>query len=439
LTTLPTLSATATAASSVVGGPYTITASGAVDPNYSIAYLDGSLTVIPVALTITADDQTKVYGAAAPMLTASYSGLVNGDNAASLTTQPILSTTATATSPVGPYVITVGGAADPNYTITYTNGLLTVIQPPAAVDDVYVIGSGTVTVTAGNGLLANDTPSGTLTVNAGTFAGAAGGTFTVHADGSFTYTPPASFAGYDQAQYTVSDSAGDTSTASVTVLSQAGGVVWKFYESVLGRSPDDAGLQDWITDLEQGGSTGDMAVAFAESDELLDRIIGGYYQQYLGRPADAAGLNYWKSVWRAAGGPEIVEASMAASPEFFQDAGGTTSDWLSAVYQRVLNRAPDPQGFNYWLGQLASGTSETSVVLAFLESPEAFGDDVTTWFQQDFGVRPSQTQLNYYVDQMLAGSSDAAIQQELANSPAYVSTVPVAPPGAAVRLPDCLA
>ena len=37
-------------------------------------------------LTITADDQTKVYGAALPTLTASYTGFVNGDTAASLTT-----------------------------------------------------------------------------------------------------------------------------------------------------------------------------------------------------------------------------------------------------------------------------------------------------------------------------------------------------------------
>ena len=47
LTTLPTLSTTATAASSV--GSYTITAAGAVDTNYIINYVSGSLTVTPAA------------------------------------------------------------------------------------------------------------------------------------------------------------------------------------------------------------------------------------------------------------------------------------------------------------------------------------------------------------------------------------------------------
>ena len=43
-----------------------------------------------------ADDKSKAYGAALPTLTASYAGFVNGDNVGSLTTAPVLSTTATA-------------------------------------------------------------------------------------------------------------------------------------------------------------------------------------------------------------------------------------------------------------------------------------------------------------------------------------------------------
>ena len=59
----------------------------------------GTLTITPVALTITANNQTKVYGAALPTLTASYAGFVNGDTSASLTTLPMLDTTATAGQP----------------------------------------------------------------------------------------------------------------------------------------------------------------------------------------------------------------------------------------------------------------------------------------------------------------------------------------------------
>src|SRR5262249_57640673 len=128
LTPRPTLSTTATPASHV--GAYPITASGAVDPDYTISYVDGSLTVTPAPLTITADDQSKVYGAPLPVLTASYSGFVNGDTPDNLTTLPTLSTTAMASSHVGAYAITASGAVDPDYTISYLPGTLTLTPPP---------------------------------------------------------------------------------------------------------------------------------------------------------------------------------------------------------------------------------------------------------------------------------------------------------------------
>src|SRR5207247_945615 len=113
LTTPVTLATTATPASPV--GTYPITASGAASPNYTISFVSGTLTVTPAALSITADDKSKVYGAALPVLTASYSGFVNGDTASSLTTPVTLTTTATTASPVGTYPITASGAASPNY------------------------------------------------------------------------------------------------------------------------------------------------------------------------------------------------------------------------------------------------------------------------------------------------------------------------------------
>ncbi|RAJ20055.1 MBG-2 domain-containing protein, partial [Pedobacter cryoconitis] len=135
LTTLPTLTTTATAASSVAGSPYAITASGAVSANYTISYVPGSLTITAAPLTITASNQTKLYGAALPALTASYTGFVNGDTQASLITAPTLTTTATATSAVAgsPYSITASGAVSANYTISYVPGSLTVTAAPLTI------------------------------------------------------------------------------------------------------------------------------------------------------------------------------------------------------------------------------------------------------------------------------------------------------------------
>ena len=53
------------AAATVSGSPYAIVASGAIGSgleNYTISYVNGSLTVNPAPLTITANNMTKTYG-----------------------------------------------------------------------------------------------------------------------------------------------------------------------------------------------------------------------------------------------------------------------------------------------------------------------------------------------------------------------------------------
>jgi len=120
------VSLTTTASASSPVGTYTITASGALDANYTITHLDGTLTNNPAALTIAANSTNKIYGAALPTFTASYSGFVNSDSAASLDTPVSLTTTASASSPAGNYTITASGAADANYTITHLDGTLAV-------------------------------------------------------------------------------------------------------------------------------------------------------------------------------------------------------------------------------------------------------------------------------------------------------------------------
>ena len=136
LTTLPTVSKTSS--SEVHVGTYTggITIGGAVDPDYTITYVTGNLTITPAALTITADNKSMLAGGTLPAFTVTYAGFVNGDTAASLTKLPTITTTATSTSPAGTYPITPSGAVDPDYTFTYKAGVLTV---EATTNAVYLI------------------------------------------------------------------------------------------------------------------------------------------------------------------------------------------------------------------------------------------------------------------------------------------------------------
>jgi hypothetical protein len=147
----PEVSTLADTNSPVADSPYTITAAAGnlSAANYSFTFVSGNLTVTNAVLTVTADDQSKVYGATNPVLTASYRGFVNGEDTNVLTAQASLSTTATDTSPVGPYPITAGGMVASNYSISYVNGTLTVLPPPPppTVQSLVRAASGDVTIT----------------------------------------------------------------------------------------------------------------------------------------------------------------------------------------------------------------------------------------------------------------------------------------------------
>jgi 6-phosphogluconolactonase (cycloisomerase 2 family) len=100
----------------------------------SVAVYPPKACVLP-ALTITAvpSSTSMTYGGTPPTITPSYSGFVNGDTVASLTSPAICSTTATSSSPVGTYPATCSGAVDASYTITYVAATVTVNPAPLTI------------------------------------------------------------------------------------------------------------------------------------------------------------------------------------------------------------------------------------------------------------------------------------------------------------------
>jgi len=120
LNNAPVCLTTATSSSPV--GTYASSCSGGSDNNYAFSYVSGQVVVGPSVLVISASSGTSTYGGSPSAVTPSYSGFVNGDTSASLTTRPTCTSVATAASPVGSYANTCSGASDPNYTIDYVAG-----------------------------------------------------------------------------------------------------------------------------------------------------------------------------------------------------------------------------------------------------------------------------------------------------------------------------
>ncbi|MES2276520.1 MAG: MBG domain-containing protein [Bacteroidota bacterium] len=192
LTTPPTIVTTATNSSAT--GTYPITASGAASGDYNISYTAGTLTVSNAALTVTANNQSKVYGQVNPTLTVSYSGFVNGDDQTKLSTPATAATAATQASAAGSYPIIASGATIPNYTISYTPGALTISKAPLTITAAnqsrnYGVTNPALTVTY-NGFVNGDTPASLTTAATATTTAT-----TTTAPGTYAITPSGAISG----------------------------------------------------------------------------------------------------------------------------------------------------------------------------------------------------------------------------------------------------
>lgn len=195
LSSVITLSCDATKTSNV--GQYAITGTSTAT-DFDVEFVNGTLTVNPAVLNVTANAKTKVYGAADPELTYVATGLVNGDQLSGALTR------ATGDA-VGIYAIQVGTlAASTNYSLSFTGADFTITakavsSPTITLAEASVVYDGTekkpaVTVKDGSTEISaseytvsysNNINVGTATV---TITDNVGGNYTVSGSKTFTIT-----------------------------------------------------------------------------------------------------------------------------------------------------------------------------------------------------------------------------------------------------------
>ena len=101
----------------------TVTAEAASNPNYTVTVEGGTFKITPAAITIKADDKTKVYDndeATDPALTATATGVPAKGVA------PVYGLSRVEGQDVNEYAITVTAGENPNYTVTVAGGTFTI-------------------------------------------------------------------------------------------------------------------------------------------------------------------------------------------------------------------------------------------------------------------------------------------------------------------------
>ncbi|MCX6928259.1 MAG: MBG domain-containing protein, partial [Verrucomicrobia bacterium] len=239
-------------------GQYAIIPGGLTAANYSLTFSNGTLTVLPHALTVTAQPKTKIYGAADPVFTVIYSGFVNGETNSALGGTLAFSRVAGESVAGSPYAVTPSGLTSTNYAITYLNGTITINKAALTITannqtKVYGAADPTLAFTA-NGFQFTDTPASVLT---GALTRVAGESV---AAGPYAITQGTLVA---NGNYTLSFTGGALAItpATLTVVAQAKNKVYGAADPALTFTV--SGLQ--LTDTQASALTGALTRAVGES------------------------------------------------------------------------------------------------------------------------------------------------------------------------------
>ena len=184
--------------------------------------------------------------------------------------------------------------------------------------------------------------------------------------------------------------------------------VTNLYSLLLHRAADP-GAAAWVNLLNQGASPASVVQDIESSPEYLNDVVIGLFQHYLNRAPDS-GAQTWVNALENGATIEQVTEGIVASPEFFlKEGGGTNSGYITALYQDILNRAPDASGETGFTQALNSGVSRAAVAAVFFSSPEYFTDLVESDYLSLLGRAADPAGLASWVQALQSGATDQAV------------------------------
>ena len=157
-------------------------------------------------------------------------------------------------------------------------------------------------------------------------------------------------------------------------------VVRANYIDYLGREPDSVGLRHYTMYLTEGGwSEEQLREALHRSPEFrsrdVDAIIRREYREVLGRDPDESGMNtYRKALGRGMTITQMradLQRSREGADKRARDAEKHIHDAVVRAYREILKREPDAPGLVSYTDLMQKGMSESDMREALRKSDEA--------------------------------------------------------------------
>ncbi len=216
-----------------------------------------------------------------------------------------------------------------------------------------------------------------------------------------------------------------------------------FYQDVLGRAPDPAGLNGWVEFLQANCNAGGfttIGLSFFDSHEFrtvrpltLNGFVTALYRAFLDRDPDPGGLGTWTQHLREARVALANEAFIPSAefqsllPDRSNPAGVTSV--VTRFYEQILKRPPESAGRAAWVNYILTTGDLEGVAVAFIASAEfethplTFRDYVTVLYRAFLGRDPEPAGLDGW-ENVLREDLFAVIQQAFVPSAEFQGKVP---------------
>lgn len=161
---------------------------------------------------------------------------------------------------------------------------------------------------------------------------------------------------YDEAH----EVAAESDPVTLDVLTGTEHLVSELYRVVLDRAPEATELDYWVGRLDAGGNPSHLAESLARTREGYAQVVRWAYDTALDRAPEADGLTYWTDRLQASRRPDTLVTQLFASTEAWTKGGGDAEGWVAYTYERLLDRAPDAGGLEYWTDEVEAGGSSAA-------------------------------------------------------------------------------
>ena len=156
------------------------------------------------------------------------------------------------------------------------------------------------------------------------------------------------------------------------------------YASELGRPPSSRELAHWTAFLGGGGRRKVFVHALTSSSAGLENLVAQHYAELLQDPPSATASAAWVAYLRQPGSStDALDAYLLGSDAFYRESDADPEEFISNVFEAVIDDDPSSTQEADYEGQLRAGVSRLAVAAEVLHTDQYRVEAIATAYGGD--------------------------------------------------------